>query len=38
MPAPPIDEEATMLDAVLILTVLAFFGVAIAYVHGCQRL
>jgi hypothetical protein len=29
--------EASMLDLILIVTVVVFFGVAVAYVRACDR-
>jgi hypothetical protein len=33
-----VEEHLTMLDVVFILAAVAFFGVAWAYVLGCDRL
>jgi len=30
--------EATMLDALMVLLTLVFFGIALAYIVGCERL
>jgi hypothetical protein len=37
-PAQRTDEEAIMLDVILVLTVVVFFAGAVAYVRACDRL
>jgi hypothetical protein len=33
-----LEGAASMLDLILIVGVIAFFGAAVAYVHACHRL